>query len=233
MNQNEFQEEIHKLGISLDEEKQKQLEEYANFLLEYNSHTNLTAIKTKEEVYVKHFYDSLTLCKIYEFTNQSLIDVGTGAGFPGLVLSITFPDLKVTLLDSNNKKTTFLKECVQRLNLKNVEIITSRAEDFARNHREEFDVVVSRAVASLRILMELNIPTIKTGGYFLAMKGNATEEIEESNTTLQKLSSKIEEQLEFDLPRDAGHRTLLKIKKEESTSLKYPREYSKIKKHAL
>ena len=233
MNQNEFQKEINKLGISLDEKRLEQLEKYANFLLEYNTHTNLTAIKTKEEVYVKHFYDSLTLCKIYEFTNQSLIDVGTGAGFPGLVLAITFLDLKVTLLDSNNKKTTFLKECVQRLHLKNVEIITSRAEDFARNHREEFDVVVSRAVASLRILMELNIPTIKNGGYFLAMKGNIEEEMKESTSAFQKLSAIVEEQLEFDLPHEAGHRTLLKIKKEESTSLKYPREYSKIKKQAL
>ena len=233
MNQSEFQKEINKLGISLDEKRLEQLEEYANYLLEYNTHTNLTALKTLEEVYLKHFYDSLTLSKIYEFTNQTLLDVGTGAGFPGLVLAITFPNLKVTLLDSNNKKTTFLKECVQRLHLKNVEIITSRAEDFARNHREEFDVVVSRAVASLRILMELNIPSIKVGGHFLAMKGNAKEEIEEASSAFQKLFSIIEEQLEFDLPSDAGHRTLLKVKKEEITPVKYPREYSKIKKQSL
>ena len=233
MNINQFQEETRKLGIQLNHTQFHQLEQYANFLLEYNAHTNLTAIKSIEEVYLKHFYDSLTLSKIESFSNQKILDVGTGAGFPGLVLAIVYPSLKVTLLDSNNKKTTFLKECVRLLSLTNVEVVTSRAEEYTRVHREEFDIVTSRAVASLRILLELNIPSLKVGGSFLAMKGNAKEELEESKNTLKKLSSRIEEQLEFELPLDAGHRTLLKIEKEESTSLMYPRDYSKIKKKAL
>lgn len=233
MNQNEFQKEICKLNIAINDIQLKQLDEYANYLLEYNTHTNLTALKTLEEVYLKHFYDSLTLCKIYNFANESILDVGTGAGFPGLVLAIVFPNLKVTLLDSNNKKTTFLNECVRLLNLTNVEVVNSRAEEYTRVHREEFDIVTSRAVASLRILLELNIPSLKVGGYFLAMKGNVSEELEEAKSTFQKLFSKMEEQQEFELPLDAGHRTLIKIKKEEITPLLYPREYSKIKKKAL
>ncbi len=233
MNEQIFQEEIIKLGIHLNTNQLEQLKKYADYLLEYNMHTNLTAMKTKEEVYLKHFYDSLTLTKIYDFTNQSILDIGTGAGFPGLVLAIVFSSLSVTLLDSNNKKTTFLKECIKLLDLKNVEVIHSRAEDYTKDHREEYDLVTSRAVASLRILAELNIPSIKVGGYFLAMKGNIEEELEEAKSTLQKLFSKIEKTIEFELPIDGGHRTLLKIKKEEKTPLKYPREYSKIKKHGL
>ena len=233
MNQSEFQEELKKLGIELDKSQIEQLEKYANFLLEYNTHTNLTAIKTLEEVYLKHFYDSLTLCKVYEFSNQSILDIGTGAGFPGLVLAIAFPSLKVTLLDSNNKKTTFLKECIKLLDLKNVEVITSRAEDYTREHREEFDIVTSRAVAELRILIELNIPALKVGGYFLAMKGNAEEELSASNNTLKKLSCTINNKEVFDLPNNAGHRTLLVIKKNSRTDTIYPRDYAKIKKHVL
>lgn len=233
MNQNEFQKEICKLNIAINDIQLKQLDEYANYLLEYNTHTNLTALKTLEEVYLKHFYDSLTLCKIYNFASESILDVGTGAGFPGLVLAIVFPNLKVTLLDSNTKKITFLNECIKRLNLKNVEAINSRAEEYTKVHREEYDLVTSRAVSSLRILLELNIPSLKVGGYFLAMKGNVSEELEEAKSTFQKLFSKMEEQQEFELPLDAGHRTLIKIKKEEITPLLYPREYSKIKKKAL
>ena len=233
MNQNEFLDYLKKIGIILDEKKQSQLKNYASFLLEFNKHTNLTSITRIEEVYLKHFYDSLTLTKIYSFSNERVLDVGTGAGFPGLVLAIVFPSLQVTLLDSNNKKTTFLKECVNLLDLKNVEVITSRAEEYTKVHREEYDVVTSRAVSNLRILLELNLPSIKVGGYFLAMKGNALQELEEAKNALKKLNSKIEEQQEFELPLEAGHRTLIKIKKEEITPLLYPREYSKIKKKAL
>ena len=233
MNQNEFLDYLKKIGIILDEKKQSQLKDYASFLLEYNKHTNLTSITRIEEVYLKHFYDSLTLTKIYSFSNERVLDVGTGAGFPGLVLAIVFPSLQVTLLDSNNKKTTFLKECVNLLDLKNVEVITSRAEEYTKVHREEYDVVTSRAVSNLRILLELNLPSIKVGGYFLAMKGNALQELEEAKNALKKLNSKIEEQQEFELPFEAGHRTLIKIKKEEITPLLYPREYSKIKKKTL
>lgn len=233
MKKDEFYKEIEKLGISITPNMKQQLEEYANFLLEYNEHTNLTAIKTKEEVYLKHFYDSLTLTKIANLEKGSLLDVGTGAGFPGLVLAIIFPNLDVTLLDSNNKKITFLKECITRLQIKNALTVYSRAEDYTKIHRESFDFVTSRAVAELRILLELNIPAVKVNGLFLAMKGNIETELQSSLKTMQILGCSILEKQEFTLPYNGGVRTLLSIKKEKATDLKYPRTYDKIKKKAL
>ena len=233
MKNDEFYKEIEKLGISITPNMKQQLEEYANFLLEYNEHTNLTAIKTKKEVYLKHFYDSLTLTKIANLEKGSLLDVGTGAGFPGLVLAIIFPNLDVTLLDSNNKKITFLKECITRLQIKNAHTVYSRAEDYTKIHRESFDFVTSRAVAELRILLELNIPAVKVNGLFLAMKGNIETELQSSLKTMQILGCSILEKQEFTLPYNGGVRTLLSIKKEKSTDLKYPRTYDKIKKKAL
>ena len=233
MKKDEFYKEIEKLGINITPNMKQQLEEYSNFLLEYNEHTNLTAIKTKEEVYLKHFYDSLTLTKIANLEKGSLLDVGTGAGFPGLVLAIIFPNLDVTLLDSNNKKITFLKECITRLQIKNAHTVYSRAEDYTKIHRESFDFVTSRAVAELRILLELNIPAVKVNGLFLAMKGNIETELQSSLKTMQILGCRILEKQEFTLPYNGGVRTLLNIKKEKATDLKYPRTYDKIKKKAL
>lgn len=233
MNKEEFLQEIKKLNIELTEKMADQLKQYANFLLEYNKHTNLTAIKTEEEVYLKHFYDSLTLVKIANLTTGTLLDVGTGAGFPGLVLAIVFPNLKVTLLDSNNKKITFLNECITKFQLQNVQTIYSRAEDFTRIHREEFDFVTSRAVAELRILLELNIPALKVNGKFLVMKGNIEEEIKTSLKTMEILHCKIIKEEQFDLPNQGGTRTLLSIIKEKETDKKYPRTYDKIKKKEL
>ncbi len=233
MNKEEFLKETQKLNIKVTDTMLFQLETYADFLLKYNEHTNLTAIKTKEEVYLKHFYDSLTLIKIENLEKGSLLDVGTGAGFPGLVLATVFPNLKVTLLDSNNKKITFLKECIKKLNLKNVETVYSRAEDYTRVHREEYDFVTSRAVADLRILLELNIPALKIKGHFLVMKGNVNEELEKAKQTMRILSSKIMKQEIFELPNQGGLRTLVSIEKEKSTDLKYPRTYDKIKKKEI
>ena len=233
MNKEEFLKEIQKLNIKLTDTMLQQLEEYADFLLTYNEHTNLTAIKTKEEVYLKHFYDSLTLTKIANLKEGTLLDVGTGAGFPGLVLAIVFPNLEVTLLDSNNKKITFLNECIAKLQIKNAHTVYSRAEDYTKVHRESFDFVTSRAVANLRILLELNIPALKVNGHFLVMKGNLEEELEKSINTMQVLSCKIIGQEEFNLPKNGGTRTLLNIQKTKETDQKYPRTYDKIKKKAL
>ncbi len=233
MNKNDFYEKVADLKIELTEEMKMKLEKYADFLLEYNMHTNLTAIKTKEEVYLKHFYDSMTLTKIANLTEGTLLDIGTGAGFPGLVLAIIYPNLQVSLLDSNNKKIKFLEETVTLLNLKNVKIIYSRAEDYTQKNREQYDYVTSRAVAELRILLELNIPALKVNGSFLVMKGNAEKEIKSSENALEKLNVKIENQEEFELPLNGGHRTLLKIKKLKETNLIYPRSYDKIKKKPL
>ena len=233
MNKEELKNYVKELGIELTEEMLQKLNDYADFLLEYNTHTNLTAIKTKEEVYLKHFYDSLTLTKIANLKEGTLLDVGTGAGFPGLVLAIVFPNLEVTLLDSNNKKITFLNECIAKLQIKNAQTVYSRAEDYTKVHRESFDFVTSRAVANLRILLELNIPAIKVNGHFLVMKGNLEEELEDSKNTMQVLSCKIIRQEEFNLPKNGGTRTLLNIQKTKETDQKYPRTYDKIKKKAL
>ncbi len=233
MNEQEFMSEVKKINLNLTNEILEKLRIYNDFLLEYNKHTNLTAIKTREDVYLKHFYDSLTLTKIIKLESQTLLDVGTGAGFPGLVLAIIFPNLQVTLLDSNNKKTTFLTLCIEKLNLKNVKVIHSRIEEYVKTHREYFDIVTSRAVAELRILIELNIPALKVGGCFIAMKGNIEEESWKASNAIKKLNSKVEEIKEFELPFKSGHRSLIKMQKKTTTNPIYPRNYDKIKKKPL
>ncbi len=234
MKENEFLNELTKLNINLTTEQEEKLKIYAEFLLTYNEHTNLTAIKNIDEVYLKHFYDSLTISKIVTFTNESLLDIGTGAGFPGLVLAIVYPNLQVTLLDSNNKKIKFLQECLTKLNLSNVTLINKRAEDYAKINREKFDFVTSRAVAELRILLELGIPTLKVNGHFLVMKANLTlEEKNNSLVALKELSSKINSTIEFSLPNNGGFRTILDIIKTNKTKSIYPRTYDKIKKKIL
>lgn len=165
MNKEEFILELSKLNIELTEDQLNNLNTYKDYLIEYNSHTNLTTITDPEEIYLKHFYDSLTIAKVIDLKEyNSLIDVGTGAGFPGMVLKIVYPNLNVTLLDSNNKKTKFLSELKDKLNLDNLNIINERSEEFALNHLETFDIVTSRAVANLRVLTELCLPMVKENG---------------------------------------------------------------------
>ena len=233
MNREVFVSELNKININLTNDMLDKLEIYANFLLEYNTHTNLTAIRDINDVYLKHFYDSLTITKVMDFNNKTLLDVGTGAGFPGLVLAICYPTLKVTLLDSNNKKITFLKECVKKMNISNVEFILGRVEELTSDYRDFFDIVTSRAVAELRILMEMNLPLVKIGGVMIAMKGNVDEELENAKSAFRVLEVELEEKKEFNLPFDAGNRTLLKIKKVKEISNKYPRKYADIKKRPL
>ena len=154
MNLKEFIEELEKLNITLEEKQKEQLEQYYELLILWNQRINLTGITDKEEVYLKHFYDSLTICKIIDLTEQeSLCDIGTGAGFPGLVLKIVFPHLKITLLDSLHKRTNFLEEVKKQLNLKEVTILCDRAEIYAKNHKNLFDVVTSIAVSKLPVLL--------------------------------------------------------------------------------
>jgi len=232
MNKEELIQELKEINVDITNKIQK-LDTYADFLLEYNKHTNLTAIKSKEDVYLKHFYDSLTITKIFSFQHERVLDIGTGAGFPGLVLKIMYPDLQITLLDSNNKKITFLKECIKKLELNNVEVIYDRAEEYVKKHREEFDIVTSRAVAELRILIELSLPALKKNGYFIGMKGNIEEELQKSVTTIEKLHTTIKNKIEFELPKNSGHRTLISLEKLEETPTIYPRSYDKIKKKSL
>lgn len=232
MNLEIFKKEINELGINLTEEQLQKLETFYKLLISWNEKMNLTRITEKEEVYLKHFYDSLTLSKVIDLNEDlTLCDVGSGAGFPGIVLKIAFPNLKITLIDSLQKRVNYLNEIIKELNLSDIEAIHTRAEDYARNHREEFDIVTARAVANLKILSELCIPMVKKQGYFIAMKANVEEEIEESKDILKKLESKIEKIEAFYLPIENSIRNIVKIKKYKITNLIYPRKIDKIKKN--
>ena len=234
MNKETFIKELNELGINPSTEQLTQLDEYADFLLEYNTKTNLTAIREKEQVYLKHFYDSLTLTKVIDPTKEeSLCDVGTGAGFPGLVIKILFPNLKVTLVDSLNKRIEFLKTVIKELNLKDIEAIHARAEEFAQLNREKYDIVTSRAVAPLNILLEYNIPLLKENKHFIAYKGIISQEIINSEHALKELNAKVEKVEEFLLPIEQSNRTIILIKKEKTTNKKYPRKNADIKKKPL
>ena len=227
----EFINEVNNLGINLNEDKLKKLDIYKNFMQEYNKHTNLTRIIEDDEVYLKHFYDSLTICKYVDLNNYcTLLDLGTGAGFPGMVLKIIFPNLKVTLLDSNNKKIKFLEELSKKINV-DVELVQERSEDYIKNKREYFDVVTSRAMANLNTLLELSIPYVKEDGLFIAMKAQATEELDKAKNVEEKLGAKLVSINEFDL-RDSK-RTIIVYNKVSKTDNKYPRTYDKIKKKPL
>ncbi|MBP3921236.1 MAG: 16S rRNA (guanine(527)-N(7))-methyltransferase RsmG [Bacilli bacterium] len=229
-----FIEELKKINIEITDTQLIQLDKYYELLIEYNKVMNLTGITEKKEVYLKHFYDSLTISKIMDLTQEeTLCDIGTGAGFPGIVLKILYPNLHVTLVDSLKKRIIFLKKVIEELKLENIEAIHARAEEFAQNNREKYDVVTSRAVAQLNILLELSIPIIKTNKYFISYKGNISQEIIESQNALKQLNCKIEKKLEFELPIEKSNRTLLKIVKEKSTSKKFPRKYSEIKKRPI
>ena len=234
MNIEEFINEIKKLGIDVTEEQLEKLEIYCNFLLEYNTHTNLTAIKNREEVYLKHFYDSLTLIKSIDLTSiENLLDIGTGAGFPGMVLKIFFPSLQIYLVDSNNKKTKFLIELKDKLNVDKVEVINNRIENITSRFINSIDMVTARAVTNLPVLVELALPLVKVDKYFIAMKGNAQDELENSEYAITYLGGKIEDVKEFDLPHDAGKRTLISIQKIKKSELNKLRPYEKIVKKPL
>lgn len=233
MNTSEFISEVKKLGINVTEDILKKLEIYKDFLIEYNTHTNLTAIKNELDIYLKHFYDSLTITKVIDLNSiDNLLDIGTGAGFPGMVLKIFYPNIKITLLDSNNKKTKFLNELKEKLNV-NVEIINDRVENYAKNNLNKFDVVTSRAVASLRVLSELSLPLVKKGGLFIPLKGNVEEELIGALDTIDLMNSKVIDKKTFELYKDSGIRNILVIKKFENTSIQNLRTYDKIVKKPL
>jgi 16S rRNA (guanine527-N7)-methyltransferase len=234
VNKKEFIQEINKLGIQLTDEQLHQLDKYYQLLIEWNKVMNLTGITEEKEVYLKHFYDSLTIAKVIDLTKEkSLCDVGSGAGFPGMVLKIVFPNLKVTLVDSLNKRIKFLTEVANELNLKDIALVHARAEDFAKNNREKFDVVTARAVASINVLLEYCLPLTKVGKYFIALKGNISQEIILLNNSLTKIGGKLINSQEFLLPIENSNRSLLVITKENPTSKKYPRHPKDIKNNPL
>lgn len=234
MNIDEFVSELKKINIEITQEQLSKLNRYYEMIVETNKYMNLTAILEKEDVYLKHFYDSLTINKIVDLNNiETLCDIGTGAGFPGIVIKICFPQLKITLVDSLNKRLEFLRKVVEELNLNNIEIIHARIEEYGIKNREKFDLVTARAVAPLNILLEYAIPLVKKDSYFIAMKSYVENEIKDSSNALIKLDSKIVEIQEFSLPIEHSKRTIVKIKKENITKTIYPRKYIEIKKKAL
>lgn len=229
MNKDEFIKETNLLGINLTDEELAKFEEYKELLKEYNKKFNLTSITNDNEIYLKHFYDSLCITKAKELLNaSSLLDIGTGAGFPGIPVAIVNKDIKITLVESNKKKCEFLKVVKDSLNLQNVEIINARAEDFAKTNREKFEVATSRAVANLSILLELEFPALSVGGVLIALKSNVQEELENSKSILKELNGTIKNTIEYTLPYEESKRTLLIIQKQLPTNSKYPRQYSQI-----
>ncbi len=225
----QLKEEVGQIGIELTDYQIDQFYDYYELLIHWNSMVNLTAITQMEEVVTKHFVDSLTLKKIIVDIDQKplkLIDVGTGAGFPGIPLKIVFPELEVTLLDSLNKRVKFLNEVIENLQLKGITAVHGRAEDMGRDKvsRETYDLCVSRAVANLATLSEYCMPFVKTGGYFIPYKsGKLEEELENGKGAVRKLNGEIEDILTFTLP-NADERCLVKIRKTGIMSKKYPRK---------
>ena len=231
MNKEEFIKEVEKLGIEINQEQLDKLNMFYELLISWNEKINLTRITEEKEVYLKHFYDSLTLFKAINLNdNLTLCDVGTGAGFPGIVLKIVFPNLKVTLIDALQKRVNYLNSIIAELNLKDIVAIHARSEDYAKENYEHFDIVTARAVANLSVLSELCIPMVQVNGYFIPMKANADWEIQESDDILDKLDSKIVNVIKFQLPYENSERTLIKIQKIKPTNHKYPRRFDKIKK---
>lgn len=230
MNLDLFIEETKKLGIELTSQQLEKLNQFYELLISWNQKMNLTRIIEKEDVYLKHFYDSLTLSKVIDLNQDlTICDVGSGAGFPGIVLKICFPNLKITLLDSLQKRINYLNEIIKELDLKNIEAIHTRAEDYAKQNREKFDIVTARAVANLKILSELCIPMVKVNGLFIAMKANIEEEIENSTEILKKLDSKIEKIETFYLPIENSIRNIIMVQKQKTTNNLYPRRIEKMK----
>lgn len=208
---------------------------YYETLVETSKVMNLTTIVELEEAYIKHFYDSLLLSKTIDLTkNLTLADVGTGAGFPGLVLKIVYPNLHVTLIEPITKRCKFLQSVIDKLQLKDIYVINGRAEDVIKEYREYFDIVTARAVAALNILAEICVPFVKLNGVFIALKGSSyQEEIDAAGLAFSKLKAKYSSKHIFELPKNMGERAIILYKKIDKTPNIYPRIYAKIKKNPL
>ena len=233
MTENEFIKYLDELGVEYDKDKVNKLERYYEMLIEYNKIMNLTGITEKKQVYLKHFYDSLTVVKVMDLnTCKMLCDIGTGEGFPGIVIKIFYPEIKVVLIDSLNKRIKFLNNVIYELGLKDIETVHSRIEDYAHNNKEKFDIVTARAVAPLNILLEYAIPITKINSHFIAMKGRPEDSFIYKNA-LKVLDSEIIEINKFKLPIEHSERTIYKIVKKGKINDKYPRNPSEIKKNML
>lgn len=225
------------LGVELDEKKISCFIRYMELLKEWNQKINLTAITEDEEIVKKHFVDSISILQSGVIKEQmSIIDVGTGAGFPGIPMKIIMPSLNITLLDSLNKRIIYLNDVISQLQLEGIKTVHARAEELSRNkeHREKYDIAVARAVANLNMLTEYCLPYVKTGGYFIAMKGpSVNEEIEGARNAIGTLGGKLEKVIDINLPGEDMNHKLVLVKKEKHTGEKYPRKYSQIEKKPI
>ena len=234
MNFKEMQSLLLEKGIKVTDEMIVKFQKYLDLLMEWNQKINLTALKTEEEIIEKHFYDSLLMAEEIKFDDQSLLDVGTGAGFPGIPLKIVFEDLFVTLLEPTLKRVNFLDIVIKELGLKKIVTINKRAEDYVKDARSYYDLVTARAVSRLNMLLELCMPLVKIDGLFLAMKGSkGEEEIQESINALKILNGEIFKIQKTKLVTDNDERMNIFIKKTDEISMKYPRAYGQIKKSPL
>ncbi|WP_144696559.1 16S rRNA (guanine(527)-N(7))-methyltransferase RsmG [Fictibacillus phosphorivorans] len=228
MNIDLFQTSLKEKGVELSEKQLSQFETYYNLLVEWNEKMNLTAITEKEEVYLKHFYDSVTAGFYFDFNQDiTVCDVGAGAGFPAIPLKIAFPEIKLTVVDSLNKRIGFLQHVVDELGLQEVSLYHDRAETFAHRpeFRQTFDLVTARAVARLSVLSELCLPLVKIGGHFLGMKGaNLPEEVRDGEKAVKLLGGKIKDIHSFVLPIEESERNIIVIDKVKETPKKFPRK---------
>ncbi|MGO5277951.1 16S rRNA (guanine(527)-N(7))-methyltransferase RsmG [Lactobacillus amylovorus] len=230
MNPEKFVLELSKHNFELTDKQKQQFKLYFKMLIEVNEHVNLTRITEEDEVYLKHFYDSIT--PLFTFgavfkDGATLCDVGAGAGFPSIPLKILKPGLKVTIVDSLQKRLNFLKDLISELGLTDVELVHGRAEDVGQNklYRERFDIVTARAVARMSVLSEYCLPLVKKGGYFVALKGpKAEDELDDGKKALEVLGGKLIKDEELTLPASKEERTLVLVQKVKSTPKKYPRQ---------
>lgn len=228
MTKEEFIINCKNLSIEITEEIYSKLYKYFELLVEWNNRFNMTSILEEKEVFLLHFYDSLCLNKINLNEINSLCDFGTGAGFPGMVIALVYPNIEVTLVESNNKKCTFLEEVKQQLNIKNVSIFNERIEDFARKNREKYDVVTCRAVTSIPIIIELSTSLIKVNGLLAPLKSNCEEEINKYKYLEKEFNLKLENLIKYNLPINDAYRVIPIYKKLKETDIKYPRNYGTI-----
>ncbi len=230
MNPEQFVQELSKRNFKLNENQINQFNQYFNCLIEANKHVNLTRITAEDDVYLKHFYDSITPLLAFSTvfkSSSSLCDVGAGAGFPSIPLKIMQPDLQVTIVDSLGKRLNFLQDLIAQLGLKDVALVHGRAEDVGQNsrYREQFDIVTARAVANMAVLSEYCLPLVKKGGNFIALKGpKAEDELGTSKKALSILGGKTVAVKQLQLPQSTEERTLILIEKVKATPKKYPRQ---------
>ncbi len=228
----EFRSAVEELDVQLSEEQLTLFNKYADYLLEYNKHTNLTAIRTKEEVFLKHFYDSILVLKYTSLKDKSLLDIGSGAGFPGIPLKIIEPSIDLTLMDANGKKTAFLESLKNVLNI-NYTVINDRAEKYILNRREQIDVVTARAVTAMPVLAELTLPFVKIGGEFIAYKGDIDETLENGKYAIEVLGGEVLRVETTFLPKENAKRSFIFVNKKCKTDAMYPRLFDKISKKPL